>query len=151
MIKMVDVQAILKKIENLASLSDYPLEDFADEEKDADKLAQFFVEQDKKLKKDRLKPTQLRKVFHALKEVERKYKGKNGEDFFEISDILSLKPELAYAVGRELIPQEFYRLMKTCLTSEKLKKVNDFRRLMEFLTAVLAYHKFRKGIRPSSS
>ena len=55
--------------------------------------------------------------------------------------LLPLIPELAYAQGRGLIPDDFYRLMKASLSSQKLQTVKDFRLLTEFLTAVLAYHK----------
>lgn len=141
-----DVKEVLQKIKETTPMSSLDPKDFTDEGGYADTLAKFFVEQDKKQHKDRLKPTQLRKVFNALKTIELNYRGKSGEDKFEISDVLTLKPELAYALGRELIPIEFYNLMKDSLTSSKLPKVKDFKRLMEFLTAVLAYHKYRKEI-----
>jgi CRISPR-associated protein Csm2 len=146
----VDIKEILKSIREVAPMSNLSPKDFADEGGYADILAGFFVEQDMKQHKDRLKPTQLRKVFHTLKTIERKYKPKGDEEAFIISDVLSLKPELAYAMGRELIPIEFYDLMKNSLTAPKLPKVKDFRRLIEFLTALLAYHKYRKGIKTSS-
>ncbi len=94
-----------------------------------------------------LKPTQLRRVFHALKEKERKFRGKNEGDILEAEDrreIYLLLPELAYARGRRLIPQNFYELMRLCLSSEKLKTIGDFRRLVQFVTAILAYHKYRE-------
>lgn len=120
-------------------------EQFAEPEQIADKIAESYE----------LKPTQLRKVFHALKEKERmiRAKGLKDEDELDVSittGIRLLLPEIAYARGRKLIPQEFYELMCVCLSSNKLKKVGDLKVLMEFLTAILAYHKYRKEIKTSS-
>ncbi|MDZ7379261.1 MAG: type III-A CRISPR-associated protein Csm2 [candidate division KSB1 bacterium] len=112
------------------------VEDFAE----PGKLAEGLVKQ----YKDDLKAAQLRRFFHTIKNIERRMRGRSedapltGEDR---EDVLRLLPELAYARGRNLIPGNFYELMKTCLGSEKLKTVKDFRRLAAFLTAILAYHK----------
>jgi CRISPR type III-A-associated protein Csm2 len=59
-------------------------------------------------------------------------------------NLLGIMPELAYARGRKLIPNKFYRIMKACLRNQSLVTVGDFRLFLEFLTAVLAYHKFRE-------
>ena len=53
-----------------------------------------------------------------------------------------MAPEGSTAFGRNLVPKGFYDLMKMCLSQAKMQTVGDFRRLMEFLTALLAYHKF---------
>lgn len=127
----------LKKQGTLSEL--LPLEQFAEPGKVADELAKDF--------KDKLKPTQLRKVFHALKEMERDFKGRKDDEKLRSEDkikIYPLAPELAYARGRDLIPQDFYELMRLCLSSEKLDTIGDFRRLVQFLTAILAYHKYHE-------
>jgi CRISPR-associated protein Csm2 len=94
--------------------------------------------------KGRLKATQLRRFFHAIKNIERGMRSYKDEDQLPAEirgKLLPLIPELAYAQGRGLIPDDFYRLMKASLSSQKLQTVKDFRLLTEFLTAVLAYHK----------
>lgn len=94
------------------------LESFAEPGKLADGLAKGY--------KDRLKATQLRRFFHAIKNVERGTRGHRDEDPMpaEIrSKLLPLMPELAYAQGRGLIPPDFYKLMKICLSSQKLQTV----------------------------
>ncbi|MBN1220827.1 MAG: type III-A CRISPR-associated protein Csm2 [Anaerolineae bacterium] len=111
-------------------------QDFADEGAVADVMAQKF-------KKD-LNPTQMRKVFHAFKQIERKLKGKPDGDNLDgfRAEISLITPNLAYAVGRKLMPPEFYDVLKLCLKPDKLQTVGDFRRLTEFLTAILAYQKY---------
>lgn len=111
--------------------------DFAPEGLVADHLARDF--------KDKLNATQMRKVFHTIKRIERGLKGKLKEQPLgaeERSEISLLSPSLAYAVGRELLPKDFYDLMKTCLASDKMQTVEDFRRLTQLLTAILAYQKY---------
>lgn len=92
---------------------------------------------------DRLKATQLRRVFHTIKDIER---GLPREDRKltdqELAEILPLLPELAYARGRDLIPQDFYELMRACMDKGKLRTVSDFRLLTRLLEAILGYHKY---------
>lgn len=117
-------------------------EQFAERGRVADELAREYVKE--------MKPTQLRKVFHALKEKERTFKGKNDEDELDSKSKSAIRlfiPELAYAHGRKLIPKGFYDLMCLCFGSDKLQKVGDLRVLMQFLTAILAYHKFHEKVK----
>jgi CRISPR-associated protein Csm2 len=111
------------------------VKDFAGTGDLADRLAQSYG--------DRLKATQLRRLFHTIKDIER---GLPREDRDltdeELTEILPLLPELAYARGRDLIPQDFYELMRACMDTRKLKTVADFRRLTRFLEAILGYHKY---------
>ena len=114
-------------------------EDFADQGQVADDIA---IEL-----KDKMKPTQLRKFFHAIKEKERKVKGDKDNDDIPSAintELRLLIPELAYAKGRKLITQDFYDLMRSCLSAEKLRTVGDLRVFMQFLTAILAYHKYHE-------
>lgn len=128
---------ILEKLERGESLSSIlRLEDFAEPGKLADQLAQEY--------RSSLKPTQLRRFFHAIKKVERDTRGKKDDAELPTEtrrQLLPLMPELAYARGRGLIPGDFYRLLKACLDSNRLKTVGDLRLLTQFLTAILAYHK----------
>jgi CRISPR-associated protein Csm2 len=112
------------------------VEDFAEPGYLADRLARDY--------KGRLKATQLRRVFHTIKDIERGLRGDEKQPLAqkERARILPLLPELAYARGRDLIPQDFYDLMKACMSAGKLKTVGDFRRLTRFLEAILGYHKY---------
>lgn len=121
-------------------------EQFADERQVAYELAKEYVYG----KKKEMKTTQLRKVFHALKEKERELKGKAEETELDQNSKNSLRlfiPELAYARGRDLIPKGFYDLMRLCLSSDKLVRVGDLRVLMQFLTALLAYYKYHEKVK----
>ena len=94
--------------------------------------------------REKMKVTQLRKFFGHIKQIQAKYKGKKDDDKVEKGELYLLMPELAYALGRNLISKNFYELMKISLSSEKIPTVKDFNRFVDFLSAVLAYHKMEK-------
>jgi len=127
------VEEILGKFKGLPRMADLNPADFAEEQGYADTLAREFGRE--------LKSSQLRKVFGALKQVDIRFKSEPLDSPMPRGEINRLIPELAYAFGRELVPKGFYELMKMCLSQAKMQTVGDFRRLMEFLTALLAYHK----------
>lgn len=128
------IREVIDRIKNLKRFYDYPVREFAAENGHADIVA--------KKVRDNVKVTQLRKFFTQIKQIELECKGKNPEDDFDANvKIYLLLPELAYARGRNLITQDYYYLMKECLNVQKIKQVKDFNRLVDFLTAVLAYHK----------
>jgi CRISPR type III-A-associated protein Csm2 len=111
------------------------VQDFADRGDLADRLAKSYGED--------LKATQLRRLFHTIKDIERRLSREDRElTDEELTRILPLQYQLAYARGRRLIPQHFYELLRACMGGGKLKTVADFRRLTSFLEAILAYHKY---------
>lgn len=134
---------ILSELEKRGTLEALlPIEEFAEQGKLADQLAEEF--------RTTLKPTQLRKIFHEIKAIEGRFRGKKGSipiDSESKMEIRLLIPELAYARGRDLIPQKFYELIRRCLSDQKLQTVADFRRLSQLLTALLAYHKYHEKVR----
>lgn len=112
-------------------------EDFAPEGAVADTLASDF--------KDKLKPTQTRRIFHTIKQIENTTRKSSDETLLDEGDrmrLTLLSPELAYAAGRDLIPREFYDILKLMLAQDKMNTVGDLRRLVQFLTAIVAYQKF---------
>jgi len=131
----MEAKEVLEKIRKLQSMKELEPPEFCEENGYADILAKSFGKN--------LKPTQLRKFFHALKDVQRNLKKQS----FDRKGIVKLLPELAYALGRELIPKQFYELMKVCLSAQRLKDDQDFERVMQFLTALLAYHKFHEKVK----
>jgi CRISPR-associated protein Csm2 len=92
-----------------------------------------------------LNSTQLRKIFHELKDYQRQIKLNKLGDKDELPDkgrLALLQANLAYARGRELIPDSFYYLLVFCLEAERCKTKADFDRLVQLLEAILAYHKY---------
>jgi len=131
---MPGAREVIEEIRRLPRMKDLAVERFAEEGGLADSLAREFG--------DKLKPTQLRKVFHQLKSLKMKVKR---ERKFERSDLVKLLPTLAYATGRGLMPKDFYDLMKECIHRDRLQDSEDFLRFAEFLEALLAFHKYRSS------
>ena len=133
-----DVEVILKGIENLNMFKDLDIKLLADEEKYADTLAN-------KLK--RMNPTQLRRFFGAVKEIETNLDGNSWEDVE--ADFYLLKPKLAYAKGRKLIPAEFHEVVKTSMNKVDVgnneDKIANYKMFVRFLESIVAYHKFYWG------
>jgi CRISPR-associated protein Csm2 len=136
------IDQIKQKIDSLHTMRMLEPEEFCDENGLADSLVQA-------LKKEGLKPTQLRKVFHELKRIQKDVETEIRGDVSRLNEnfdrkrLMKLLPLLAYAKGRKLIHDHFYQIMKTCLSAEKLKNNEDFLKVVEFVEAILAYHKFR--------
>jgi CRISPR-associated protein Csm2 len=122
-------------------------EDYAPQEGYADKIAEEIYKS-----KEKMKVTQLRKVFSNLKTIYTNAKKKKSPNFEEQRDaIFLLSPELAYAKGRKLITDDFYKLMKACLfktqnkkTSCRIATLDEFENFMKFFEAILAYYKFHE-------
>jgi len=129
------MQQIISAIKAKGSFGDVAVIEFAPPEKWADTIAK---DQD-------MKTTQLRKVFTSIKQIELRVKGEDDEKNFNDSSLFMLVPHLAYAKARGFIKADFYELIKTIIgngQNGKIKKVKDFRRFSEFMTAIVAYHKF---------
>jgi len=133
-----DVEVILKDIENLNMFKDLDIKLLANERGYADTLAN-------KLKG--MKTTQLRRFFGAVKEIETNLNGKSWKDV-EV-DFYLLKPKLAYAKGRKLIPAEFHEVVKTSMNKvdvgDNEDKIANYKMFVKFLESIVAYHKFHWG------
>ncbi|AEB09562.1 type III-A CRISPR-associated protein Csm2 [Desulfobacca acetoxidans] len=129
----MDVKKIIDEIKEKNQFSQITIEEFAPEEGWANSIA-------KELKDKR---RQLRKVFAQIKDIEKKIKKMNEQDELNEPKIFLILPQVAYARGRNLIPVDFYNLIKIIIGTKgkgtKLKKVEDFRRFTDFMTAVVAY------------
>lgn len=128
-----DIQQVIQRIKSLKRMRELKVEEFAPEGGLADQVVQA-------LGPANLKPTQLRKVFHTLKLIQ---KNVIKDQEFDNSRLLTLMPMLAYSVGRELIPREFYDLLKEVFNPQRLETNEDFLRAFDFVEAMLAYHKYR--------
>jgi len=127
------VSQLERRSDSLSSI--LHVKDFAGTGELADQLAQSYG--------GALKATQLRRLFHAIKDIERRLPRDDRQlNDDELTEILPLIPALAYARGRDLIPQEFYALMRVCMDSTRLRTVADFRLLTRLLEAILGYHKY---------
>lgn len=132
----MNITEVTNKIRDLRTFSEIDPEFYAKENG-----AAHIVAKDVRKK---MKVTQLRKFFGHIKKIQAKYKGKSADTNVDKKDLFLLMPELAYALGRELISKNFYDLMKLSLNSQKISIVKDFNCFVDFLSAVLAYHKMEK-------
>jgi CRISPR-associated protein Csm2 len=131
-----DVDDVVDKIKRISNFSkELNVENFAKENGYADKIA-------KELKD--LNPTQLRRFFDAVKEIENKLKTGEWDSISE--KFYLLQPQLAYAKGRRVIPARFYELMKVCLNKIDIgddeQKKKNYERFTRFLEAIVAYQKY---------
>lgn len=130
----ITAENVIKEVQKLKSMSDLEVEKFAE----MDGWANNFI-QDLKNKRHELKATQLRKFFHQVKDLKKKIESSETFDRTEVSLMI---PTLAYASGRNLIPRDFFTLMSLCFGKEKCKSKADFLRAVDFLEAIMAYHKY---------
>jgi CRISPR-associated protein Csm2 len=127
---------IIQAIRNKKSFKEVAIMEFAPSGKWADSIAASLG--------DKMKTTQLRKVFTAIKLIEQNVRGKKKDEPLDAPSLYMMMPHLAYAKARKLINDDFYNLMKEILgdgKSGKIQTVEDFLRFAEFMTAIVAYHK----------
>lgn len=134
-----DIVEILKGIGDLKKLKELDVKKMANEDGYADKLALRL--------KGRMKTTQLRRFFGEIKDIEKDLKEKSWEEIE--ADFYLLKPKLAYARGRRLIPEEFHEVVKTSMNKidvgDKKDRIENYSRFVQFLESVVAYHKYYGG------
>lgn len=93
-----------------------------------------------------LTTSQLRKFFAEVRLIENNLEKKDCT-----SDILMLKPYLAYAVGREKKPtklRDFQKEISTAIDGirkDSIHTVSDYRNFIAVYEAIVAYHKFYGG------
>lgn len=121
------IQPAIDRVRSLKSMSQLMPEDYAPQGKLAELVAQ----------KVAINPTQLRKIFHYVKDLRRTFQ----KEKFDRGKLALMMPMLAYSRGRDLIPEDFYQLMVLCF-SDKCNTSEDFESATRFLEAVMAYHKY---------
>jgi CRISPR-associated protein Csm2 len=135
---MTEIRDIIKKIDSLQNMSELDEKTIAEENGYAESVAR-----DRDIKK-RLKTTQLRRIFDRVKTIERSL-NEHGWDAVQ-SDFYMLRPELAYAKARKLIPDQFFRLVDACMKQvdkgDNEQKRSNYSRFVRFLEAIVAYHKY---------
>ncbi len=90
-----------------------------------------------------LKSTQLRKFYDIMKKIELKMRDSDNSEPItpHLPAILRLHVLLAYAAGRETVPERFRKVINILLDTKRLQTVGDYRKFMLFMEAVVAYHK----------
>jgi len=126
-----NIQDVQKHIRALPSMSALQPEDYAEKGGWADIVVNTG---------DTLKATQLRKIFHYIKDLKREFQRREAN--FNRSKVALLMPSLAYAHGRGHLPKDFFELLTVCFGQEKCKTDADFESAANFLEAILAYHTY---------
>lgn len=137
---MTEIRDIIKKIDSLQNMGELDEKTIAEENGYAESVAR-----DGDIKKN-LKTTQLRRIFDRVKTIERKM---NEDGWGAVQpDFYMLRPELAYAKARKLIPEQFFRLMDACMKQvdkgDNEQKRSNYARFVRFLEAIIAYHKYHE-------
>lgn len=129
----MSIEDVKRDINTLEKLSDLEVKKYADTGGYADIIARA---------NKNLKTTQLRKFFGAIRNME-----KNADSWKNIeADFYLLKPQLANARGRDLIPKGFYDIMMSIMDKvdrgDDKEKIKNFKVFVSFLESIVAYHKF---------
>ena len=91
-----------------------------------------------------LKSSQIRKFFDAVKNIQNEFVQKEISKGEIRQRILRLKPALAYATARQRHQlQSFTDIMYMAM--DKVEDKKDFDYFVEFLEAIVAYHKYHGG------
>jgi len=111
-------------IKGLTNLKDYIAEKLV---KHAEELGKLLAAgREKEISK-----RQIRLIFSAIKKME--LRG------FDRGRLLLLKPKLAYLYGKNRKLKQFKEIITICI--DKVKDEDDFKKLVDFVEAILAYHK----------
>ncbi|WP_373839844.1 type III-A CRISPR-associated protein Csm2 [Methanospirillum sp.] len=133
-----DIEPELAKIRACKNLSDLSIEEISKEGGIAETLAKSF--------KGNLKTTQLRKFFDNIASNQERLKSGGWKDIE--SDFYMIRPNLAYAKGRKLIPDDFFILVSLCLErvntqeANEKKVIENYDRFVELMQALVAYTKY---------
>ena len=128
---------VINKINKCGSLSEIKAKNFLDNETG---YAHIVAKKSKK----KVKTTQLRKFFAALKKMEQKNTWEEIETEFYL-----LKPRMAVAVGRKNLPKDFYKVVVTAMSKvdnvdDDELKMKNFDMFVKFFEAIVAYHKYEE-------
>lgn len=89
-----------------------------------------------------LETNQIRKFLDAVNQI--KAKSLKNQTFADIEDdIVLLKPKLAYAAARQSAIQALSDVIS--LAIEKVHTTEDFKRLVQLIESIIAYHKAEGG------
>lgn len=126
-------QEIIKKIDGLpGTLKTYPIRALVNH---AEKFGPY-------LKQQRLETNQVRKFLDAINRLKSVLAQEN--EFSKIeTEVVLLKPKLAYAAAREKAAKPLSEVMSKAI--DKVESKEDFERLVQFIESIIAYHKAEGG------
>ncbi|NEQ98802.1 MAG: type III-A CRISPR-associated protein Csm2 [Cyanothece sp. SIO2G6] len=129
------VEEIIATIQNLkGGLQTYPIRDLV---RHAQAFGPYLRNQ-----RPSLETNQIRKFLDAVNQI--KAKSLKGNSFAEIEvDIVLLKPKLAYSAARQSAIKALSKVISEAI--DKVTTVEDFKRLVQLLEAIIAYHKAEGG------
>lgn len=123
---------IMDTIQSLSSLKDYPIRE----------LVEHSSNFGPHLRQNRLDTNQIRKFLDAVKQI--KAALPQSQSFAAIeTDIVLLKPKLAYATARQSAAKPLSDVMAIAI--DKTHSEDDFERLVQLLESIIAYHKASGG------
>ncbi len=88
-------------------------------------------------KRDELKTTQIRKILDRFNSIE------SNKDKFDKSELIKMKPILAYTAARNKATKELIKILDNSIN--QVKSFEDFEKICEFLRGVVAYHRLAGG------
>jgi CRISPR-associated protein Csm2 len=95
------------------------------------------------LQQNQLKTNQVRKFLDAVNQIKADLREDEGFSANIETEIVLLKPKLAYAAARQASVQPLSKVMSVAI--DKVYNVDDFHRLVQFLESTIAYHKASGG------
>lgn len=134
------IEKELEKIRNITHLSELNINEVTRENGIAETLAKSF--------KEDLNSNQLRKIFDTIISNQERLKN-YGWEAIE-SDFYMIRPNLAYAKARNLIPEGFFLLVELCckkirVTDDLKQTIKNYDRFVELMQAIVAYNKYHKN------
>lgn len=127
------VEEIVKTINNLTDgLKTYPIRDLV---KHAEKFGPY-------LKQKGLETNQVRKFLDAVNRLKADL-AETGEFAKVETEVVMLKPKLAYAAARQRAAKPLNEVMSAAI--DKVHSKEDFERLVQLVESIIAYHKAEGG------
>ena len=123
------VENTIAGIKKLTKLSDLPVDD----------LVQYSEDMGRHLTHINLKTSQIRKFLDAVKKID----SKGGTGGFSRDAVKLLKPQLAYAAGRQQEVKPLMLLLDPCI--DRVDTKEDFKQFARLVEGIVAYHKFYGG------
>lgn len=137
-----EIESIIKSINDLKMFQYLDIKLIAHEDGYSSKIGRILKD---------MKTAQLRRFFGAIKSIERKIEEDSSASAWDQveAEFYLLKPKIAYAKGRKLIPNEFYQVLQVSLNKVDIgsneEKIANFKWFVKFLESIVAYHKFYGG------
>lgn len=124
-----DVASRLRSLPNMGSLTADVLV------KDAEEVGNCLA------KEIGLKTSQIRKFLDAVNRIKAESEGRKDYDYQ--TQVVLLKPKIAYAAGRHKEVKFLMTVLDPCMS--KVNNGSDFQQFFRFVEAIVAYHRYHGG------